>query len=174
MTVGLVVRVPGAGAVLACDSRITTSDGAIVTDTDTKWAALGPLTLCSAGNWGGAWLDLIARGPTTIGALRAAMREAPHLDADEYEALCYSRQDDSLWHLDQSGDATRLGGYAAIGCGGALALGALDATAAPRTLEAAERLARRAVGIACRRHSACGGRVRVVTIPGKRGPLRAG
>ena len=89
----------------------------------------------------------------------------------DYEVLAYDRRGDSLWHADHSGEALRKGLFGTIGCGGALALGVLEASAAPKTLESAERLVRRAVKVACKYNSACGGRVRVLVVRGKRGAI---
>lgn len=170
MTVGIVYRVPGQGAVLACDSRVTSDSGAIYTDTDEKWLVGGGYVASCAGGLGGLWYDLREAPPRTWRELRTATvnPEAETKMGLAYELLVYDRKADQLWTADHQGDATRKGLFAAIGCGGTLALGVLEASAQPRTLEAAERLVRRAVKVACKHNSFCGGRVRVLVVKGKR------
>jgi 20S proteasome alpha/beta subunit len=170
VTVGVVYRVPGQGAVLACDSRITGDNAQILSDQDEKWLVAGSSVACCAGSLGGLWNDLRAQPPRSWPELRRAITDIDAVlshDRD-YEVLAYDRRADSLWHADHSGEALRKGLFATIGCGGTLALGVLEASAAPRTLEAAEKLVRRAVRVACKYNSACGGRTRVLLVQGKR------
>lgn len=174
MTIGIVYRVPGLGAVLGCDSRITdVNTGLIESDHDEKWLSGSTFVACFAGAIGGLWSDLREQPPRGWPELRRSITD---LDATEshdrdYEVLVYDRKSDVIWHTSHQGDALRKGLYGAIGCGGQLALGALDASPAPKTLEAAERLVRRALKIACRRHSACGGRLRLLVVRGRRGAI---
>lgn len=171
VTVGIVYRVPGHGAVLGCDSRTCMSDGSIITDHDEKWSIFGTVIACVAGEVGGLWMDLIDTPPTTWPAFRKAFTD-PLADAQErtFELLAYDRRADVLWHTDHRGEALKRGMYATIGCGGPYAQGVLDASGPPKTLDAAGRLVRRALAITCRRHSACGGRLRTVTIPRRGAP----
>lgn len=174
MTVGIVYRVPGQGAVLGCDSRTCSGDGEIFSDQDEKWAQFGSVVACCAGEVGGLWLDVVASPPAGWAGFRKAFTD-PSADEQErsFELLAYDRRGDVLWHTDHRGEALKRGLFAAIGCGGPLAQGALDASAPPKTLDAAERLVRRALKIACRRHSSCGGRLRTVVIP-RRGAIFVG
>lgn len=170
MTVGIIYRVPGLGAVLGCDGRVSGNFGEILTDTDQKYLVGGSVIACCAGNLGGAWDPLIDDPPRTWADLRK--RVARPLEAEwEYTLLAYCRRTDSLWLTDQDSATLRLGVYGAIGCGADLALGVLDASKPPRTLEAAEKLVRRAIAVACKRNSACGGRVRTVVARKGRSPV---
>ena len=173
VTVGVVYRVPGHGAVLGCDSRVLAGDGEIITDADEKWLVAGSAIALVAGQSGGLWADLKEATPAGWPALRKAVTDidAELSHARDYEVLVYDRRADVIWHTDHQGDAIRRGLFASIGCGGGLALGALEASPAPRTLEHAEKIVRRAVKIACRRHSACGGRIRTIIVRGRRGEL---
>jgi len=174
MTVGIVYRVPGLGAVLGCDSRVTDEHGEIMTDSDEKWLVAGSAVACCAGALGGLGVDLRATPPRNWPELRKALTMTDAVDRGlDYEALVYDRRGDALFWSDHQGDALRRGLYATLGSGGATALGALDASAPPKTLEAAERLVRRALRITCKRHSACGGRLRVLVVP-RRGTIRVG
>jgi 20S proteasome alpha/beta subunit len=61
--------------------------------------------------------------------------------------------------------------YAAIGCGGPIAWGVLEAARTPDTLEDAATLALLAVKIACKRNVFCGGAARVVIAPRRGRPV---
>jgi hypothetical protein len=167
MTVGVGLLVPGAGCVFACDSRTAcTSTGHIYTDEDQKWAVLGALITVCAGAPGGLWLDLRAKPPRSMESLRRRVTDRDATDNERgYELLVYDQRTEWLAHLDDSGEATSIGRHGAVGCGGPIALGVLDAARAPQTLEAAARLVRRAALIACRRNAFCGGRVHTVIVP---------
>lgn len=169
MTVGLVIRVPGHGAVLACDSRLS-DDGAgtIYSDTERKWGQFGQVIACYAGSPGGLWLELLADPPKRW----AEFHKRTTVAGGDFEILAYDRARDRLVHTDEKGWAVPVHGlHAAIGCGGPIALGVLDAAKTPSSLEAAAQLAGRAIKIACRRNVFCGGRVRVVLVKGRRAPL---
>lgn len=174
MTVGLVVRVPNRGAVLSCDSRISCeSSGLIYSDAEQKWAEFGSVVACFAGTPGGLWGELRADPPKRWADF---LRRSTDVDAADhgrdYEILAYDRTKGRILHTDEKGWAIPIAGlHAAIGCGGAFALGVLDSAKAPETLEEAALLAERAIRAACRRNVFCGGRVRVVVIPGRRGAL---
>lgn len=171
MTVGVVLRVPGQGAVLACDSRSCDDEtGAIFSDTDQKFGEFGSVVACYAGCIGGVWVGFKDSAPRNWAEL---LKRATDLDADahkvDYEILAYDRTKDRIMHADHTGDALHVPSHAAIGCGGPIALGVLDSVKFPSTLEAAAKLARKAVRIACKRNVFCGGRVRVVIVRGRKG-----
>lgn len=162
MTVGVGYRVPGLGAVLVSDGRIT-HDGEITTDTARKHVICGATPVLLAGDVGPSWSVLQTKPPRTFAALRKAIETAE----DDTDWLAYDRGSDRLWlgHL-------RLGArFAALGCGASLALGALEALTLARTLEDAAARAEAAVRVAVRRHAHCGGRVRVLVCP-RRGAIR--
>ena len=169
MTAAVAYHVPGVGCVLACDSRAAcTETGHVFTDEDQKWALLGSLTVVCAGTPGALWLDLRTRPPRNMDALRKRIA-AVSSDDDKlkYEFLVYDQRTDWLAYLDDGGDAISIGRRGAIGAGGPLSMGVMDAARAPQTLDAAARLTRRAVAIACRRNAFCGGRVRTVVVSRK-------
>lgn len=162
MTVGVVLRVPGEGAVIATDGRFADPEtGAIYSDTDQKWGEFGSVVACYAGEGGPWWLNLRAVPPLTWRAFEKRISRAKA----EFEILVYDRKRDRIWHTDHKGDALQVGNHATIGCGGPIALGLLDGARAPQSLDAAAKLARRAVAIACRRNVFCGGRIRTVVVP---------
>lgn len=158
---------------IGCDSRVSGNSGQILTDSDEKWLIGGSFVATCAGSIGGLWYDLRKAPPTTFAAFREATTD---LDAvlghdRDYELLVYDRRGDVLWHTDHGGEALRQGHVLAIGCGAAYAYGVVDAAKQPRTLAQAETLVRRALSVACKRHSACGGRLRVIVCE-RRKPAR--
>ena len=173
MTVGILYKVSGLGAVLGCDSRVTGGTGQILSDQDEKWLVGGNIVSCCAGSLGGLWHDLRAQPPKTFAEFRLKTTDIDAVSAHDrdYELLVYDRKHDVIWHTDHSGEALKRGVFAAIGCGNAYAIGALSTSEQPKTLEQAEKLVRRALKVACSHHSACGGRLRTIVIEGKRGPV---
>ena len=168
VTVAVSIRVPGQGAVVSVDGRYTQDDH-ICTDSAKKWFVFGSVAGAWAGSPGGLWSEMEDMPPRNWPELRERVsRPRPGW---EYDVLVYDRIKDRLLLTDQEGDVVMQGMYAAIGCGCPIALGVLDAAKAPATLEAAAKLARRAVQIACRRNSACGGRIRTLLIHGRKGPI---
>lgn len=173
MTVGVALVVPGKGAVIACDGRVSGESGNILNDLDEKWLiGQGSYVATCAGMIGGLWFDLRKRPPKTVAQLRRKTMDLEAIDHDRnYELLVYDMRSQTVLHSDHQGDTQPHSGSLAIGCGAPYALGLIDAAPAPRTLAAAERTARAAVASACKRHSACGGRVRVILVEGKRARL---
>lgn len=174
VTVGVAYRVPGLGAVVACDSRITdTESGMIYSDHVDKWLIGGSVVACYSGTAGGLWGELREASPRTWADLRKALIDIDATESHDrdYDALAYDRRTDTLWHTDHQGDAVRKGVCGTIGIGGTIALGVLEASPTPKTLEAAERLVRRAIKVACKHNSSCGGRTRVLVVRGKRGAI---
>jgi len=172
MTVGIAIRVPGAGAVLACDSRISGDGGHIFTDLEEKWLVAGTATAVYAGCVGGMWHKLRDAPPRNWTDLRAAI-ECPDAASRglDYELLVYDRTQDRILWTGQHGEATVVRTHAACGAGGAYAYGVLDAAKPPTTLDAAVALARRTIKIVCRRNMTCGGRIRILVVRGKRTPV---
>jgi len=168
MTVGVGLVVPGVGAVLACDGRITGGSGQILADDDEKWL-IGPgYSATCAGSLGGLWYDLRKTPPKGWTKLRRKLTdvEAPLVHDRDYEILCFDGA--RLWHMDHQGEAIPHERVLTIGCGGAYARGVIDAHKPPATLAAAEKLARAACASACRHHSSCGGHIRVIVQQGRR------
>lgn len=166
VTVGAAYRVPGLGCALACDGRLASDEGHIYTNHDRKWGGKGSITFLVAGSTGALLPALFEAPPRSWRELRPKIfnRDADYLKLD-YEFLVYDRAKDRLIHMDHTGDETRCGVFHTIGCGGHVAFGALDSNEVPKTLEQAAKLVRKAVVSACRRNSACGGRVTVLTVP---------
>jgi ATP-dependent protease HslVU (ClpYQ) peptidase subunit len=164
MTVGLAVRIPGHGAVLACDGRITVeSTGQILSDTEKKFAICGSIAVLVAGNLGPQWTLLQAQPPKSYAALRDVIATG---DSD-VEWMAYDRKTDKLMYADNI--TNRL--VAGVGSGSPFGIGALEAGSQPKTLPEARERIERAIGIAIRWNSSCGGRVRVITVP-KRGKIQ--
>lgn len=161
MTVGVAYRVPGLGAVLISDGRVT-HDSEIVTDSERKYVICGATACLVSGTVGQVWRQLQDRPPKSFAAFRAELAGS----SDDTDWLAYDRRSDQLW----SGDV-RLGhAFATLGSGGSLALGALEALPVARTLEDAEKRASEAVRVACKRNVTCGGRLRVLVVP-RRGAI---
>jgi hypothetical protein len=173
MTVCSAYRVPGLGAVMVCDGRVSDGNSTILTDTSEKWLVAGSAVASYAGAIGGKWLDLRDNPPKDWTALWAAL-----IDHDatahglDYEILAYDRKRDRLLRTDHQGSALTVGLYSAIGAGGDIALGVLDALPAPRTLEGAVKLCQRAVRAAIRRNASCGGRIRTLIMRGRRAAVQ--
>jgi hypothetical protein len=157
---------------LASDGRYTYESGIICSDTVRKWGEFGSVVCLWAGQVGGLWVDLEENPPRNWSSFREAIKD---LNASEhgrdYEVLVYDRSKDRIVHTDHQGDVVLPGQYATVGCGAPYAVGALAAVKTPATLEAAAKLAIRAVKIACRNHSACGGRIRTVIVRGRKGAI---
>jgi 20S proteasome alpha/beta subunit len=167
VTVGVAIRVPGHGVVLACDSRISDdTTGKIYSDSDHKWGVFGSVVGIYAGAMGGFWNQMRTNPPKTWDELHARVTDLDAKEHDrDYEVMVYDRVQDRLIHTDHQGDAIPVGNHGTIGCGGPIALGVLDATKPPPTLEQAEKLATKAIRIAIKRNAYCGGRVRLMTVP---------
>lgn len=162
MTVALAYRIPGAGAVMACDGRVTdANDSSILSDTERKYAICGPVTIMLAGSLGKLFVKLQDENPPkTFPALRALISEH---STDETEWMAYDKKSDRLY----LGDVLMGRPIAGIGCGSAYGLGALEALPLARTLQDAHKAVSTAMAIACRRNAACGGKIRILTIPRK-------
>lgn len=163
MTVGVAYRVPGLGAVLVSDGRVTES-GALVSDSERKYIVCGATAVLVAGVVGQVWRQLQEKPPRNFGAFRETVSGLE----DETDWIAYDRRSDQLW----LGDARLHRLFGTLGTGAGIALGALDVLPAPKTLEDAERAAIRAVAAAVRHNVLCGGRVRVLRVP-RRGPITA-
>lgn len=156
MTVGIAYRVPGVGAVLVSDGRIT-HDGHIVSDTERKYVLCGSTVVLVSGDIGQLWRELQQKPPRSFSAFLAAAAASE----DDTDWLAYDRRSDRLW----LGDVRLSQAFATLGTGDSVALGALDAMPVARSLAVAEQAATRAVRITCRRRADCGGRIRTVVVP---------
>jgi len=167
VTVCLGYRIPGVGAVLACDGRITDgSSNDILSDNEKKYAICGNMVVLVAGTFGKLWNKIQTSPPKSFTALRMAIND--HM-GDDSEWLVYSKSEDRLY----LGDMLVSRPIAGIGCGSAFGLGALEALPLAKTLEAAQQAVSTAMAIACRRNASCGGRIRLITIP-KKGQIKIG
>lgn len=167
MTVAVGVRVPGEGAVLACDSRVLAGYD-IVSDTCEKFLVCGSCVALVAGNDGGL-MDAIA-GTKNVQELHTAAFAYQEGKALNWSLLVYDRKADRLLSIDSDGCVLPLGLQATDGAGGGIALGVLSGQR-PKDLAAAKRLVKRAVLTACKHNASCGGRTRIVTVRGKRGSV---
>lgn len=144
-----------------------------MSDTDQKWGEFGSVVAVCAGTLGGLWVDLKDAPPRNWTEFRARITDLDATKHDrEYEIMVYDRARDRIVHTDHQGDALWPGLYGAVGCGGPVALGVLDASKAPATLESAAKLATKAVRIACRRNIYCGGRIRTLIVRGRRAAVQ--
>lgn len=167
MTIGLAYRVPGVGAVLACDGRIVDAEtNAIISDNEKKYVICGSVTVLVAGNFGKLWARIQTSPPKSYSTLRAAIDENME---DDTEWLMYSRTEDRLY----LGDLVIPRPIAGIGAGSPFGLGALEALPLAKTLDAAYKNVHAAMTIACRRNASCGGRVRILTVP-RKGAIKFG
>lgn len=164
MTVGVAYRVPGLGAVLVSDGRIT-HEAEIVSESERKYVICGSTACLVSGTVGHEWRKLQDHPPRSFKAFREALAELE----DENDWLAYDRRSDRLW----SGGLRLTQAFATLGSGASLALGALEALPVAKSLVDAEQRALAAVRVACRRHSECGGRLRVLVVP-RRGAIRVG
>jgi ATP-dependent protease HslVU (ClpYQ) peptidase subunit len=161
LTVCLGYRIPGEGAILACDGRVTDSGSfAILSDAEKKYALCGSVTVLMAGTMGKMWMQLQTNPPKSYKALRAAIDS--HGDADT-EWLAYDKRADRLF----VGDVMSSRNIAGIGAGSSFGLGALEALPLAKTLTEAHKAVSTAIAIACRRNASCGGRIRILTVPRK-------
>ena len=167
MTVGLGYRIPGVGAVLACDSRVTdSSSNDILSDTEKKYAICGSMVVLVSGTLGKLWNQVQTSPPKSFNAFRSLLNE--HM-SDDTEWLVYSKSDDRLY----LGDMLVTRPIAGIGCGSSFGLGALEALPLAKSLETAQKAISTAMMIACRRNASCGGKIRIITIP-KKGQIHIG
>lgn len=165
MTCCVAIKVPGHGAVLACDSRVLSGLG-ILTDACDKFVIAGSAVCLVAGH-DGMLCDVISSAKN-VDEVRHAALEYTDGKTLSWDLLIYDRRSDSLVYLDNHGSTIRLGNVATSGSGGDIAQGVLDALPKPSGLPAAAKAAERAIRTAIRRNAACGGRVRVLSIPSSR------
>ena len=167
ITICVGYRIPGEGAVLASDGRVTdasTSD--ILSDAERKYVICGNTVVLVAGTLGKLWIQLQDNPPKTFKALRAKIGENAGNDT---EWLAFSRTEDRLY----LGDVAVTRPFAGIGCGASFGLGALEALPLAKTLEDAHKAVSTAMAIACRRNASCGGRIRIITVP-RKGKIKIG
>ena len=145
---------------MVCDGRVTSEDGWIYTDTDRKGLQTRGLSAVCAGSLGSVWDSLLAQPPKSLDELRE--RLVCDKPGHVYEVLASDGR--GIYLIDQTGAVLQQGQYATIGSGGAVALGALDVMATPKSLKDAELQLRTAVRVAIRRVSSCGGRVRTYRV----------
>lgn len=169
MTVLAVYRIPGEGAVLACDSRVTSSSG-IVTDYCEKWLVCGSVMLAVYGTDGGLpqalegaknWAEVMKRG--------CEFTQGKQLD---WGILAYDRKSDRVMLGDFLGGEYQVSNVHAVGAGGDYAQGWLDGQRKAKNLNEATKLCRAALKATFRRDVTCGGRIRTLIAEGRRGPVK--
>jgi ATP-dependent protease HslVU (ClpYQ) peptidase subunit len=168
LTVLVGVVVPGEGCVLACDSRVSIG-ATILSDDCPKYVIAGSCVALVCGEDGGL-LDALD-GSRNVDELRYRALEYQNGKDLDWALLVYDRRSEKLVYFEGSGATVLLDDFGALGSGGTLALGALTYAGKPRTLASAQKLARRACQVAIRHNATCGGKVRVLTIRGKRLPV---
>lgn len=155
MTVCVAVRVPGVGAVVGADGRITDGDQ-IVADDFVKVVHCGTSTVAGCGV--PDVLEWLKGGRNWAHATKLIKKRA----TNEWATVGYDRIRDRLMTADQC-SSFPVPDYYAVGSGGGLALGALAAMGPAKTLVEAERRVRKALRIACARSTTCGGKLVVLT-----------
>ena len=162
MTIGVAISLGSEGAVLACDSRITEGSSIFVDDCQ-KWLVTGSVVSVVAGKDGGL-MDAI-RGVKNFQELHTAAMDYTHGRDLNWCLLSYDRPSSQLVYLDSDGLLQPLGRQGAIGCGSATAKGVLAVSKAPRSLEQAAKVARKACEVTCQHDVLCGGKINVVVVP---------
>lgn len=161
-------RVPGEGAVIACDSRVTMSTG-VVSDTCDKWLVCGSVVLAVYGMDGGLpqalkpaknWAEVMKRG--------TEYSKGTPLD---WGVLAYDRRVDRVMLGEHLGGQYQVSNVYCTGAGGDYAQGWLDSQPRAKSLNAAAKLCRTALKAVFRRDVSCGGRIRILIARGKRGPV---
>jgi len=162
--VGLAYVVPGEGAVLACDGRITDDHSSIITDNERKYAICGSSAVLIAGRVGNFWLQVQRNTPKSYDAFRKKLSKQSEDDSellDEIEWLTYDRKSGVLNLCDTLITHPFIG----IGSGSSFGVGALEALPRARSLETASKALDAAMDIAIRRNAACGGEITMITLP---------
>lgn len=163
MTVLAAVRVPGRGAVLVADSRVTGGTD-IITDTCQKIVRCGSAGLAISG-CDGNLLGAVANTRTWAELVQAAFKYASEHTTLDWSGIGYDAVSDRLWFIDSDEHLIDAGTTAVGGSGGRVARGWLDAyESEPKTLEGAKAWVVGACRAAIRRDSACGGRVRSLVL----------
>jgi 20S proteasome alpha/beta subunit len=165
VTVIVGYTVPGEGAVLACDSRVTAGYG-ILSDSCDKFVVAGS-AVCLVSGHDGSLIDHIchARNIEGVRMIAAEFMEGKNLS---WDLLCYDRRSEQLVMVDSHGSSILVGPYHASGCGGDYAMGVFSSSPTPRTLERAQKLVKKACAVAIKHSAACGGKIRILTVRGKR------
>lgn len=150
-------------AVIGCDACVSSADGFVELNADPKWFRLGPATIGFAGDMAAA--ARVARAVVPPRRRGQALTAWPATHLAPVVAAMEIREDSldlliivggAVFTMDEGGGLVRpLNGYAAIGSGGAAALGALCATEG-LTMSAVDRV--RLALSAAERHTAnvCG------------------
>lgn len=158
MTCVVGIHVPGQGAVVACDSRITDPNTWEITSDDDVKALSCAILVGTAGHLGKTWTDFQLAPPRDLADFRA--RAIAGTEDCDYVLYCPNL--DKLCVADSHGymGPSRLCG---VGAGSMLALGYLSAFPPSSSLVQAAKRARKAVEVAISRNASCGGQVRVFT-----------
>lgn len=169
VTVIAVYRIPGEGAVLCADGRVT-SGSSIITDTCDKWQVCGSVVLGIYGADGGLpqalepaknWAEVMKRATeyTTGKPL-------------DWGLLAYDRRADRVVLGDSAGGEYSTLNIFAVGAGGDYAQGWLDGQKKAKSLNEAARLCKQALKAVFRRDASCGGRIKTLIVRGKRGAVQ--
>lgn len=167
MTCIAVYRIPGEGAALACDSRLTGGEDEVITDNCKKWLVCGPVLVGFSGRDGGL-IQALEPARSWADVVKLADEYTKGRESLDWDILAYDRRSDRVLKLDSDGCQVSLANVAATGSGGVYALGYIDASQRPATLDEAAKLLARAVRAAGNRHTACGGKAHVLLARGRR------
>ena len=154
MTTVLGIRVPGQGAVMVADGKVSDDTGRIWSTTAKKLLKLTAATVGVAGNL--LVLDELRRAkPHTAEGVKDFLRDSAFLTP--FELICYDHINDQLWTLDQNGMYVEFPYWVAAGAGGAVASGALITSSPPPNLDAALVIGKQAVKASAILNGYCGG-----------------
>jgi ATP-dependent protease HslVU (ClpYQ) peptidase subunit len=163
MTVGIVIRVPGHGAVIGSDSRVTSGHDK-VTDDCVKHIICGSVVVTVAGQ-DGALFELLRSAKTWRSVMERGATYNTLKPSQEWALLGYDRKTNRCLSFDSDLCQLDVGNLYAHGSGASYAMGAAAVCPRPRDLAAARRTVRRACAAAVRFNLGCGGKIRTVTIP---------
>lgn len=169
MTVILAIRLPGEGAILAGDGRVTVGSE-ILTDSCEKLAVFGSIALGVSGHDGGL-LQALEPAKNLAEVMKLA-NDYTRGSSLAWDAVAYDRKQDQLLYLDYHGAViTAPGIFATTGSGGTYAMGFVEARPRPKTFEEATELAKQTLRTTFKKNSECGGRIRLLTVKGRRGAV---
>ena len=159
-------RIPGVGAAIACESRLSAGT-VIASDECKKWLVCGSVVLAVSGTDGGLLPALSKARCRTWAQVEEAAEEYSRPRGLSWEMIAYDQRLDLMVVCDSSGCVQATDCYAS-GSGGSYAWGWFESRPRPETLPDVARTLRASVRAAIRRDSGCGGRVWSVRAPSRR------
>jgi 20S proteasome alpha/beta subunit len=155
MTIIVAIRVPGQGAVLACDSRVSIGDE-IASDSYVKCRAGAEVLYAACGTERGMLEQFEAHTWPEV------YDQALSLELQDWSLLAADKS--GVYFLHHGGFRLRHPFKYATGSGAPFALGYMDACRPAKSVADAVHIAKGAVKCAIARDSGCGGKIRVITL----------